>query len=71
MARVFNPFGTAKDKDGRVFACVFRCARPGCKGAMFDVTTALVEAMGVKHYECDMCHERRGMRAPSLRGKQP
>jgi len=32
-----------------------------CGGLMFDVTIGLAHQMGVKQYECDMCHDRRAI----------
>jgi hypothetical protein len=54
-----NPSYQGRTKSRSNLAC------PCGKGIMFDVTPALVEAMGVKHYECGACHQKRAVPFPN------
>jgi hypothetical protein len=57
----FDP--RAENYNGLVNIANVRCP---CGGIFCDVTVGLVERMGVKHYQCDRCRERRGVRFAAL-----
>ena len=57
---VFNPLLPAT-RDGGVDIRNVRCP---CGGIMFDMTIGLAHWMGVKQYECDVCHDRRAVTLP-------
>ncbi len=35
-----------------------RCPKRGCAGVLFDVSSRLATATGVKHVQCDACRSR-------------
>ena len=45
-----------QDKSDRQSQVV--CYAKGCKGVMFDVSSRLSMAMGVKHVQCEKCKAR-------------